>query len=86
MLYIIEFKSFQLKVYYYDSNKIIGHEVLKIFQSQGLMNQAHANQGSLNQAHANQGSLNQAITTKLAAKVKYMPNKGNASMGYLHLM
>ena len=76
MLYIIEFKSFQLKVYHYDSNKIIGHEVLKIFQSQGPMNQAHANQDS----------LNQAITPKLAAKVKYMPNKGNASMGYLHLM
>ena len=40
----------------------------------------------MNQAHANQGSLNQAITPKLGAKVKYMPNKGNASMGYLHLM
>ena len=76
MLYIIEFKSFQLKVYYYDSNKRIGHKVLKIFRSPGPMNQAHANQGS----------LNQAITPKLATKVKYMPNKGNASMGYLHLM
>ena len=76
MLYIIEFKSFQLKVYYYDSNKIIGHEVLKIFLSQGPMNQAHANQDS----------LNQAITPKPAAKVKYVPNKGSSSIGYLHLM
>ena len=40
----------------------------------------------MNQAHANQGSLNQAIPPKLAAKVKYMPNKGNASIGYLLLM